>query len=213
MPWWARSTPHHRSPPGMSSRGTGSRPGGGGQGPVVGPARPMLSALQSWVLRGGGRTVLVDTGVRHDRERPAWGCSTLGPQRIPRPPGTGRRPPRGRGRRGHHSLARRSRRLETPWTRTGSGPRPPGSPPDRQRFRPRPLGDHLRSLPASPCREGPARWPRHDHASTGRRTPARRSGDLAGRAPGTGAGQRGRHLRADRRQRHHQPRGHPAAAR
>ncbi|MEV4799380.1 MBL fold metallo-hydrolase [Nonomuraea sp. NPDC049421] len=33
----------------------------------------MVSALQSWVLRSGGRTVLVDTGVGHDRERPGMG--------------------------------------------------------------------------------------------------------------------------------------------
>ena len=33
----------------------------------------MVCALQSWVLRSGGRTVLVDTGVGHDRERPGLG--------------------------------------------------------------------------------------------------------------------------------------------
>ncbi|WP_181957790.1 MBL fold metallo-hydrolase [Nonomuraea longispora] len=33
----------------------------------------MVSALQSWVLRSGGRTVLVDTGVGHGRERPGMG--------------------------------------------------------------------------------------------------------------------------------------------
>ncbi|MFB9477355.1 MBL fold metallo-hydrolase [Nonomuraea salmonea] len=33
----------------------------------------MVSALQSWVLRSGGRTVLVDTGVGRDRERPGMG--------------------------------------------------------------------------------------------------------------------------------------------
>ncbi|MGX1797918.1 MBL fold metallo-hydrolase, partial [Streptomyces albidoflavus] len=27
-------------------------------------------ALQSWVLRGGGQTIVIDTGVGHDRDRP-----------------------------------------------------------------------------------------------------------------------------------------------
>lgn len=34
------------------------------------PTGGMLAAAQTWVLRGGGRTVLVDTGVGNDRVRP-----------------------------------------------------------------------------------------------------------------------------------------------
>lgn len=33
----------------------------------------VVLALQSWVLRSGGRTVLVDTGAGHGRERPGMG--------------------------------------------------------------------------------------------------------------------------------------------
>ncbi|MFJ1864972.1 MBL fold metallo-hydrolase [Streptomyces sp. NPDC088097] len=40
----------------------------------VGPADGMaMMALQSWVLRSGGRTVLIDTGVGNGRERPGGG--------------------------------------------------------------------------------------------------------------------------------------------
>ncbi|MCC0574615.1 MBL fold metallo-hydrolase [Streptomyces californicus] len=42
----------------------------------------IVVALQSWVLRGGGQTIVIDTGVGHDRDRPGMGPFHRGRSRL-----------------------------------------------------------------------------------------------------------------------------------
>ena len=70
--------------------------------------------MQSWVVEVDGLTVVIDTGVGNDRERPHLPGLGQSEHRLPRRAAASRLRPRRRRHRHQHPLAHRPRRLEHP---------------------------------------------------------------------------------------------------